>query len=347
MGGVSKNLVLATLKRESTKGVPIWLMRQAGRYLPEYRTLRSNARDFLALCYTPRLAAEITLQPIKRFGFDAAIIFSDILLIPHALGQKLRFEEGRGPVLDALSGEKDIAALKSVKLTERLAAVYETLALVRGALPSETALIGFAGAPWTVATYMLEGGGSVDHAKARLFALQAPDGLAKLIDILTEATIEHLTAQVHAGAEVIQLFETWGGVLSADNFAKLCIEPTRRIVDALRKAFPTLPVIGFPRMAGHSMLRYAAETGISAISLDWTVPLDQARDRLQPLAVLQGNLDPLALVAGGQSMRDQTSRILEAWSAGGMIFNLGHGILPQTPIEHVEALIAQVRDFRR
>lgn len=321
-------------------------MRQAGRYLPEYRKLREQARDFLTLCYTPDLAAEITLQPVRRFALDAAIVFADILLVPHALGQEVRYDEGVGPVLRRIENERDLEGLKVGNTVKRLAPVFETVARVRAALPSGAALIGFAGAPWTVATYMLEGRGSPDQRTARLWTYERPEALDRLVDLLTEATIAYLAGQIRAGAEVIQIFDTWAGVLSAEGFARWCITPTKRIVAALKAEFPGIPVIGFPRGAGASLLPYAERTGVSAVSLDWSVPLDWARDALQPKVVLQGNLDPLALLAGGQAMREGARRIVESWGEGPMIFNLGHGILPETPPEHVAELVALVRETR-
>jgi uroporphyrinogen decarboxylase len=321
-------------------------MRQAGRYLPEYRKVREQARDFLALCYTPTLAAEVTLQPVRRFGLDAAIVFADILLVPHAMGQEVRYDEGAGPLLRRIETEAEVRALRRDTVAERLQPVFETVACVRGALPSQVALIGFAGAPWTVATYMLEGHGSADQRAARLWAYEKPEALEQLIDLLTEATIAYLSGQIEAGAEVVQLFDTWAGALSAEQFGRWCIAPAKRITSALKARFPAVPMIGFPRGAGASLPRYAEETGVSALSLDFTVPLDWARDVLQQKAVLQGNLDPLALVAGGPPMREAARRILASWGKGPMIFNLGHGILPDTPPEHVAELVRFVRDMR-
>jgi len=321
-------------------------MRQAGRYLPEYRKVREQARDFLALCYTPTLAAEVTLQPVRRFGLDAAIVFADILLVPHAMGQEVRYDEGAGPLLRRIESEAELRALRRDTVAERLQPVFETVACVRGALPSQVALIGFAGAPWTVATYMLEGRGSADQRAARLWAYEKPEALEQLIDLLTEATIAYLSGQIEAGAEVVQLFDTWAGALSAEQFGRWCIAPAKRITSALKARFPAVPMIGFPRGAGASLPRYAEETGVSALSLDFTVPLDLARDVLQEKTVLQGNLDPLALVAGGPPMREAARRILASWGKGPMIFNLGHGILPDTPPEHVAELVRFVRDMR-
>jgi uroporphyrinogen decarboxylase len=321
-------------------------MRQAGRYLPEYRKVREQARDFLALCYTPTLAAEVTLQPVRRFGLDAAIVFADILLVPHAMGQEVRYDEGAGPLLRRIETEAEVRALRRDTVAERLQPVFETVACVRGALPSQVPLIGFAGAPWTVATYMLEGHGSADQRAARLWAYEKPEALEQLIDLLTEATIAYLSGQIEAGAEVVQLFDTWAGALSAEQFGRWCIAPAKRITSALKARFPAVPMIGFPRGAGASLPRYAEETGVSALSLDFTVPLDWARDVLQEKTVLQGNLDPLALVAGGPPMREAARRILASWGKGPMIFNLGHGILPDTPPEHVAELVRFVRDMR-
>lgn len=346
MNPKSEKPLVRALNRERISPAPIWLMRQAGRYLPEYRKVREKAGDFLSLCYTPNLAAEVTLQPIKRFGLDAAIIFADILLVPHALGRSVRYDEGAGPLLQRVEGERDIALLALENVVSQLRPVFETVERVRTALPEGVAVIGFAGAPWTVATYMIEGRGSADQRAARLWAYEKPKVLDALIDVLTEATIVYLSGQIEAGAEVIQVFETWGGALSGDDFARWCIAPAKRIVAALKSRFPDTPVIGFPRGAGASLIPYAERTGVAGLSLDWTVPLDWAAETLQPQVTLQGNLDPMALVAGGRSMRMMVQQIIESWGQGPMIFNLGHGILPETPPEHVAELVAIVRDTR-
>ena len=321
-------------------------MRQAGRYLPEYQKVRAQAKDFLSLCYTPELAAEVTLQPIRRFGFDAAIIFADILLVPHALGQTLWFEEGHGPRLTPLEGPKSLSALSLDRVVPHLQPVYDAVARVHGELSAETALIGFAGAPWTVATYMCEGAGSTDQAAARGWAYRDPEGFGQLIALLVEATIMHLKAQAAAGAGVLQIFDTWAGALDEPGFQQWCVAPTKEIVAGIKVEYPHVPVIGFPRGAGARLPLYVRETGVDGVGLDSTVPLDFARRQLQPHACVQGNLDPLRLVAGGAAMHNQVRAILESWGERPFIFNLGHGILPHTPIEHVEALVKLVRDAK-
>lgn len=347
MAPSDKNLpdkkLLRALAGETLSPPPIWLMRQAGRYLPEYRETRAKAASFLDFCFTPDLAVEATLQPIRRYGFDAAILFSDILVIPHALGQRVWFEEGSGPRLEAIETAADLATLSATHLHERLAAVYETLRRLRAELPAETALIGFAGAPWTVASYMVEGGSSRDFAHAKLWAYQRPDEFQRLIDLLTAATADYLVAQVEAGAEVLQLFESWAGVWPEPAFRRWCLEPAKEIRQRLRLAAPAVPMIQFPRGAGALYAACAAEGGFEGLSLDTTVPLDWAGKVLQGQATLQGNLDPLVLVAGGEILRRETARILGALGNRPFVFNLGHGIVPETPPEHVAALVEQIR----
>jgi len=325
---------------------PFWFMRQAGRYLPEYRKVRAQIGDFLEMCYTPTAAAEVTLQPIRRYGMDAAILFADILLIPDALGQKLEYREGEGPVLQPVRDGAALAALKPERIHERLAPVYETVERVAGALPDGTALIGFAGSPWTVASYMVEGHGSKEFQETRLWAMRDPQGFGALIDVLTEATIEYLSRQIEAGAHAVQLFDSWAGVLSEDQFTRWCTVPTRSIVGRLKLRYPDVPVIGFPRGAGSKTPEYAAATGIDGVGIDTTMPPRWAASTLQATVAVQGNLDPLAVVAGGRVMEDQARHILEALSYGPFIFNLGHGIVPQTPPEHVAALSDLIRDWR-
>jgi uroporphyrinogen decarboxylase len=336
--------MLRSLAGEITARPPLWLMRQAGRYLPEYRAVRAKVPGFLDLCYTPDLAVEVTLQPIRRYAFDAAIIFSDILVVPDALGQPVAFREGEGPVLEPVRSAADVARLRPEHIHDRLAPVYETVRRVKLALPSEVALIGFAGAPWTVATYMVEGGTSRGFQNVQLWAYRDPAGFAKLIDCLVEATIAYLSAQVAAGAEIIQLFDSWAGVLPEPGFKRWVVEPTRRIVDALQEQYPALPIIGFPRGAGLLYSDYFTETKVTAIGLDTTVPLGIARDQLQKIGPIQGNLDPLLVVAGGEAMTATTREIVTALSKRPFIFNLGHGIVPETPPEHVEQLVALVRN---
>lgn len=335
--------LLRALAGEVLDTPPVWLMRQAGRYLPEYREVRSEAGSFLDLCYSPELAAEVTLQPIRRFGFDAAILFADILLVPDALGQVVRFREGEGPVLDPVRNDRDLKRLSLAGLHDTLAPVYETVARLAAALPESVTLIGFAGAPWTVATYMVEGGTSRDHAIVRKWALSDPDDFGRLIDMLVEATAAYLEAQVKAGAEVLQLFDTWAGVLPEPAFERCCVAPMRTLVSRLRQSCPGVPIIGFPRGAGAGYLRYVQETGVDGLSLDTTVPLGWAAETLQPRAMLQGNLDPMLLVAGGEAMAADVMRIRGALSGGPFTFNLGHGIVPETPPEHVGELVRLVR----
>jgi uroporphyrinogen decarboxylase len=335
--------LLRALGGETLAVPPIWLMRQAGRYLPEYRALRAKAPDFLSFCLTPELAAEVTLQPIKRFNFDAAIVFSDILVVPYALGQRVEFRDGEGPVLETLADEHDVLRLELGRVAERIAPVGETLRQVRASLPSDVALIGFAGAPWTVATYMVEGGSSRDFSRTKHWAFSNPSGFSALIDDLVSATTEYLLAQVDAGAEVIQLFDSWAGVLPEVEFRRWVIEPTSRITDAVRARHPSVPIIGFPRGAGVLYEAYARHAGIDAVSLDSTVPLGWAREAVQRHCALQGNLDPTLLLAGGTTMTEAARAIVAAFRAGPFVFNLGHGILPETPPEHVGALVEFVR----
>jgi uroporphyrinogen decarboxylase len=318
-------------------------MRQAGRYLPEYRAIREKTDNFLDLCFNPTLAAEVTLQPIRRFGFDAAILFSDILVVPHALGQHVTFEAGEGPRLDALKEPSAIERLQAEVDQTKLAPVYETIERVKSELPPSVALLGFCGAPWTVATYMIAGCGTPDQSPARLFAYRHPETFAELIDILTEASASYLVRQFAAGVDAVQIFDTWAGVLPAEEFRKWCIEPVARIVASVREQFPAARIIGFPRGAGTELQHYLDVLPIDAVGLDWMTELNFARDYIQPLRTVQGNLDPLVLLAGGKALDQATDAILEAFGQRPFIFNLGHGILPDTPIEHVERLIARVR----
>ena len=322
--------LLKALAGETVRPAPFWLMRQAGRYLPEYRKLRATAGSFLDLCFSPPLAAEITLQPVRRFGTDAVILFSDILTIPFALGQQVQFVEGKGPVLGPLNA----AALHPVG--NRLDAVYETVGLVREGLPEETALIGFAGAPWTVAAYMIEGGSSRDWLQARRMVLGEPVRFAELIDLLVEATVDHLAAQADAGAEALQLFDSWAGLLPPAGIRRWCLEPARRIAAALRERHPAVPLILFPRGVGVLAAEFAG-TG-ACIGLDTAADPAWAAGAVQGQAAVQGNLDPMLLVIGGGAMERAAQEILSALRHGPHIFNLGHGVLPVTPPEHVAAL---------
>ena len=323
---------------------PIWLMRQAGRYLPEYRRTRAEAGSFLDLCYAPDLATEVTLQPIRRFGFDAAILFADILLVPQALGQELWFAEGEGPRLRPLESETALDDLDPTVIHATLASVYETVRRIRAALPAETDLIGFAGAPWTVATYMVAGRGTTDQAPARLFAYRKRGRFAALMEMLVEATADYLVRQAEAGADVLQIFDTWAGVLPEDEFASWSIAPTRAIVERLRGAGVTQPIIGFPKGAGALLPRYARETGVDAVGVDTATPLAWALDAVPAGIVCQGNLDPLALAAGGEALDRAIARILAMTRGRAFVFNLGHGIVPQTPPEHVARLVERVRE---
>jgi uroporphyrinogen decarboxylase len=325
---------------------PIWMMRQAGRYLPEYRELRAKAGSFLDLCFTPEHAAEVTLQPIRRFDFDAAIIFSDILVIPHALGRSVRFEAGEGPRLDPLDTPEKIATLASRADFGKLEPVYEALRRVRRELDDKTALIGFCGAPWTVATYMVAGQGTPDQAPARMLAYRHPDAFAKMIDALVESSIPYLVGQLKAGADVLQIFDTWAGVLPPREFARWSIEPTRRIVEGVRQQIPGAKIIGFPRGAGAQLPGYVEATGVDGVSIDWAAEPSLIRERVQNRVAVQGNLDPLALIAGGAALDRAIDDVLENYASGRLIFNLGHGILPETPIAHVEQMIQRVRAYK-
>lgn len=323
---------------------PIWLMRQAGRYLPEYRQVRAQAGGFLKLCYTPELAAEVTLQPIRRFGFDAAILFSDILVVPHALGQKLEFLEGEGPKLEPIRSDKELARLRPDATRANLAPVFETVARLRRDLPAETALIGFCGAPWTVATYMVAGEGSTDQAEARLWAYRDPEGFGRLIDMLVDVSTEYLCAQVEAGADCLQIFDTWAGSLPDDEFASWVVDPTQRIVVGIRKVHPDVPIIGFPKGAGPSALWYVSETGVDGVGCDTAMPPYMMSEAFEGEdVVVQGNLDPLLLVAGGTHMEERALELIELMRGKPYIFNLGHGIVPQTPPENVARLVEIVK----
>jgi uroporphyrinogen decarboxylase len=322
---------------------PVWLMRQAGRYLPEYRALREKAGDFLNLIFTPAHAVEVTLQPVRRFGFDAAILFSDILVIPHALGQRVRFAAGEGPRLEPLAGGEAVKHLAGEVDQNVLGPIYETVRLVKAKLDTGTALLGFCGAPWTVASYMIAGQGTPDQAPARLFAYREPAAFTALIDILVEASAAYLVRQLQAGADAVQIFDTWAGVLPPEEFARWCIEPMRRIVDKVRAQVAGAKVIGFPRGAGTQLARYVEEIPVDAVGLDWTVDRGFVRERVQSRVAVQGNLDPLVLVAGGAALDRGVDAVLDAFAYGPFIFNLGHGIVPETPIAHVEAMLKRIR----
>ncbi len=335
--------LLRSLAGERLSVPPIWLMRQAGRYLPEYRKIRETAESFLSVCFNPQLAAEVTLQPIRRFGFDAAILFSDILVVPHALGQRVSFEAGEGPRLDALSDVDALQRLRPAIDHATLEPVYETIGRVKSQLPAAVALLGFCGAPWTLATYMIAGHGTADQLPARLFAYRHPEAFSALMDRLVEASSDYLVRQFEAGVDAVQIFDTWAGILPDDQFRRWCIEPIARIVAKVRVRVPAARIIGFPRGAGTRLEPYLAAVPVDAIGLDWMVELSFARDHVQTGRTIQGNLDPLALLAGGDTLDRSVDAILGAFREGPFIFNLGHGVVPDTPIAHVEQLVARVR----
>ena len=333
---------LRSLRGEAVWPPPVWMMRQAGRYLPEYKATRRQAGSFLDLCYNPKLATEVTLQPIRRFGFDASILFSDILVIPHALGRDLRFEEGVGPRLDPITSA-EIAALDPETVLERLGPVLETVERLRGALPAETPLIGFCGAPWTVATYMIAGQGSNDQARARGFAHAEPEAFAALIDVLTEASIRYLKAQAKAGADALMIFDSWAGALDTESFAAASVAPIQRIVECVRADHPGVPIIAFPKGAGARYPAFLEAVKPDGVGLDWTVDPTWAAETIRPLAVPQGNLDPTRLVAGGAALDRGVDAVLEAFRGGPFVFNLGHGVTPATDPEHVARMVGRVR----
>jgi uroporphyrinogen decarboxylase len=339
--------ILDVLANKAPARTPVWLMRQAGRYLPEYRELRAKAGSFLDLCFNPQLAAEVTLQPVRRFGFDAAILFSDILVVPHALGQKLTFEAGEGPRLSpTITDTTILGKLAGTMDLDALAPIFETIRRVRAELPRGVALLGFCGAPWTVATYMVAGCGTPDQTPARLFAYHDPDGFETLIDRLTQASIAYLAEQFRAGVDAVQLFDTWAGVLGPDEFDRWCTKPAAKIVAALHTAIPDARIIGFPRGAGTSLVGYAENVPVDAIGLDWMIDRKFAHNEIQSRRPVQGNLDPVALLAGGASLDREVDAVLAAFAGKPFIFNLGHGILPETPIAHVERMVTRVREFR-
>ncbi|MDO8802298.1 uroporphyrinogen decarboxylase [Phenylobacterium sp.] len=352
MAQAQEKLLLRALKGQRTERTPIWLMRQAGRYLPEYHLTRDAAGGMLGLCNSPEHAVEVTLQPIRRFGLDGVILFADLPQLAAALGQTLEYVDGEGPTLSPpIRSPQDIALHLSLSnLHEALAPIYETVRRLVVALPAEVTLIGYAGAPWTVATYMVEGrgGGATDHAIIRQWALSDPEGFQPLIDMLTSAAIEFLDRQIQAGAEAVQLFESWAGILPEPFFQRWCVEPVAEIIKALKAKHPDVPVIAFPRAAGLLYESYAAQVGADCVGLDNTVPLAWAAAKIQGELgrCIQGNLDPQLLVAGGAALTAEVERILRAANSGPFIFNLGHGIPKTTPPEHVAALVAQVQAWR-
>jgi uroporphyrinogen decarboxylase len=325
---------------------PLWMMRQAGRYLPEYRAVREKAGGFLDLCFNPELAAEVTLQPIRRFAFDAAIIFSDILVVPYALGRAVRFEVGEGPRLEPLDTPDKIKTLARSGDLTKFAPVYEALRRVRAQLDPKISLIGFCGAPWTVATYMVAGQGTPDQAPARTLAYREPQAFSKIIDALVETSISYLLGQLEAGADALQIFDTWAGVLPPREFMQWSVAPTQRIVQGVRAKAPDAKIIGFPRGASAQLPLYIERTGVDAVSIDWTAEPALMRERVQSKVALQGNLDPLALIAGGAALDRAIDDVLENYAGGRLVFNLGHGIFPETPIAHVERMVARVRGYK-
>jgi uroporphyrinogen decarboxylase len=335
--------LLQAFDRHSSDRPPFWYMRQAGRYLPEYRRIRESTPDFLTFCYTPELCVEAALQPLRRYHMDAAILFSDILVVPDALGCRVAFVEGQGPVLEPVRSATEVAGLSIERLEVHLQPVFEAVHLLSQAIPVETAMIGFAGAPWTVAVYMVEGRGGTDCETARSWAYRDPEAFGILIDLLVEATVVHLRRQIENGAEVVQLFDSWAGVLAESQFRSWVIRPTAEIVRRLKSDHPEIRIIGFPRNAGVRYLEYVKETGIDGVSIDATVPLDWAVGSLQEHCLVQGNLDNQALVVGGEVVEEETMRILETLGDGPFIFNLGHGILPQTPPENVARISELIR----
>lgn len=336
--------ILRALAGETQAVPPVWMMRQAGRYLPEYKATRAQAGDFLSLCYTPDLAAEVTLQPIRRFGFDAAIIFADILLIGQALGSKLWFADGEGPRMSTVTKRAEVEALKPAQdVHEVLSPIYETLRIVSQELPRKTALIGFAGAPWTVATYMTAGRGTPDQGAAHAFMTADREGFAMLIDRLTEATIEYLSAQISAGAEVVKIFDSWAGSLIGADFDDFALKPTASIIAALKVRHPGIPIIAFPREAKDRYIGFAKATGADCVALDNSVSADWAAEKVQIDGCVQGNLAPKYMVEGGSELVSETKRIIKAFSQGPHIFNLGHGITPDAKPENVAWMIEAIR----
>jgi uroporphyrinogen decarboxylase len=322
---------------------PVWFMRQAGRYLPEYHALRERAGSFLDLCFTPELATEVTLQPIRRFGFDAAILFSDILVVPHALSRSVTFEAGEGPRLEPLDDAAKLNGLSSANETI-FAPVYEAVRRVKRELPANVTLLGFCGAPWTVATYMIAGRSTPDQAPARLMAYREPQAFARMIDILVSVSSRYLIEQLRAGADAVQIFDTWAGVLPPSEFARWCIAPVQKIIANVRAKIPDAKIIGFPRGAGASLGTYVNQVPVNAVSIDWTAEPSFIREHVQCKVAVQGNLDPLALLAGGPALDRSIDEILKNFLEGPFIFNLGHGILPETPIAHVEQTLRRIRN---
>lgn len=336
-------IFIDTLLGKKTHAVPFWFMRQAGRYLPEYKAVRSKFPDFLGFCYTPDAACEVTLQPIRKFGMSAAIIFSDILVIPDALGMEVAFRESVGPVLVPLKNERNIASLNPSAMEEKLAPVYQAIRLTRKELPTDTALIGFCGSPWTLACYMIQGKSSRDFEEARKFAFTNPGLFLKIMDLLTASVAEHAISQIEAGANAIQLFDSWSGVLSEKEFSDYVIEPTKKIVAVLKQKYPQVPVIGFPRMAGAKTAQFAKEVKVDAISFDGSVSHEFAKEQLLPKRGIQGNLDSLMLAENKEEALNQTRLLLRQFAGEKYIFNLAHGILPHTPVGNVQAVCDMIK----
>lgn len=341
---MGNKLILDVLNGAVSERPPFWLMRQAGRYLPEYRALRARTGSFLDLCLAPEKAAEVTVQPIRRFHPDAAILFSDILIVPYGLGQSVRFEEGRGPLLEPIEDFAGLSRLSLEKSWSRIEPTYETVSRVQEQLPQDVALIGFAGAPWTVATYMVEGQGSKDYARTKQWAYGDPKGFGALIDMLVEATVRHLAAQIEAGAVIVKLFDSWAGVLAPAEFSRWVIDPIRRICARLKELHPDVPIIGFPRGAGIRYLDFVRTAGVDAVAIDTSVPTDWAARELQSVMPVQGNMDPIALITGGDAMVREVTTIRKNLGSGPFVFNLGHGVLPSTPPEHVAELARLLRE---
>ncbi len=337
--------ILKALAGETQAVPPVWMMRQAGRYLPEYKATRAQAGDFLSLCYNPELAAEVTLQPIRRYGFDAAILFADILLVPQALGADLWFVTGEGPRLSTITAQAGVDALKPVdEIHETLSPIYETVKILARELPSETTLIGFAGAPWTVATYMIAGQGTPDQAPAHALRQEAPEVLDALMERITQATILYLSAQIEAGAEVVKIFDSWAGSLKGEAFTRYALEPCKRIIAALKARHPGIPIIAFPREAGEAYVGFAKATGADCVAVDSSVDAEWAAQHVQVDGCIQGNLDQKLLVSGGAPLVSETRRVVKAFSKGPHIFNLGHGITPDADPDNVTRMLEAIRD---
>jgi uroporphyrinogen decarboxylase len=341
--GMGIKPLLKVLSRQRETIPPVWMMRQAGRYLPEYRAVREKAGGFLDLCFNPELAAEVTLQPVRRFGFDAAILFSDILVIPLALGRKVWFVEGEGPRLEPITDAKVLLSVRQEADQKLLAPIYETVRRVKDDLAPKTTLIGFCGAPWTIATYLVAGRGTPDQAPAKDLAAREPEAFQHVIDCLVDAAVDYLARQLEAGADVVQIFDTWAGSLPLKDFERWCVQPTKRLIAKLRAKHSGAKVIGFPRGAGKNIPHYVDETKVDAVSLESGIDRDFARDEIQSRVPVQGNVDPLILREGGAALNREVDAVLTAFSGGPFIFNLGHGILPDTPIAHVEQMLNRVR----